>query len=416
MRSWAALVTVALTAGCAARPAPPPSAADPPPPPRIVVAQAAVVAPALVLSGIVAPLRSVTLSAETNAPATSVYAKEGDVVRRGQVLAELDTSELRASYAAAQRSASEADARAAQSSYQARLAIVQGVEAWRTAQDGVAQAGSKLRQDRLTYERNRALVANGYVPQAQVDESQALVVQDLAALRSAAAALRQARETVGVNGDVTRGLQASTVDASRAAASSAHSQAEQIAAQISKTTIRAPFDAIVVARDLDVGEYPGSRALFTLQASDEVYAMLSATAPQVSRVRPGMHVRVDTPHGAASADGVVEAVLPQTAPGSTSFTVKARIPNAGARFASGMVVDGTVQLAHSTGVAIPASAFVDAAHTSVAVVRGGHATVVPVRVLGTRGAQSVVAGIASGTRLLADGATVATTGQAIAGN
>jgi RND family efflux transporter MFP subunit len=259
-------------------------------------------------------------------------------------------------------------------------------------------------------------VANGYVPQAQVDDSRALVVQDLAALRSAVAALRQARETVGVNGDVTRGLQASTVSASRAAASSAHAQATQIAAQIAKTTIRAPFDAIVVQRDLDVGEYPGSRAIFTLQDSNEVYAMLTATTSQVSRVRVGMPVHVDAPRGGPSANGLVEAVLPQTAPGSTSFMVKARVSNAAQRFTSGMVVDASVRLARSTGVTIPATAFVDAARTRVAVVRDGHAAIVPVRVLGTRAAQPVVAGIASGTRVLADGATIVVSGQAIAGN
>ena len=357
-----------------------------------------------------------TLSAATNTPAIGVYAKEGDVVHRGQVLAELDTSELRASYAAAERSAADADARSTQTSYQARLAIVQGVEAWRTAQDGVVQAASKLRNDRRTYERNRTLVASGYVPQSQVDDARALVVADLAALRSATASLRQARETVGVNGDLTRGLQASTVSSSRAAAASAHAQATQIAAQIAKTTIRAPFDAIVVGRDLDVGEYPGNRSLFTLQADDEVYAMLTATAAQIAGIRPGTSVHVTTPKNAVSGDGVVEAVLPQTSPGSTSFTVKTRIRNPGRRFVSGMVVDGSVQLARSSGVTIPPTAFVDAAHTRVALVHNGRTQIVPVRVLGTRGTHPVVSGIASGTRVLVDGGTIATTGQPIAGN
>lgn len=346
MRIPVALLLVCCAAGCARGKAP--TAPEPVVAPSSPVRTAAARAPAaehpiLRLPGLIAPSRNVTISSALSEPVVVVHVKEGDVVRRGQVLAQLDIADLQANLDGARRSAAEADLRAAQQGYQSQLAIVQGIGAWRTAQDGVAQAAAKLRVDRRTNERNQQLFKSGDIPAQQLDESRSLVATDAAMLRSALIALQQARETVGVNGDATRGMQQTALAASRAAASSAHAQATQIAAQLGKATIRAPIDGIVVDRNIEVGEYPGNRTLFTIQDTAKVYAMLSATASQLTGVRPGLPARIVAARTGPANAGVVEAVLGQPTPGATTFTVKVLVPNPSGVLLSGMPVTGILQ-------------------------------------------------------------------------
>ncbi|HYZ15234.1 MAG TPA: efflux RND transporter periplasmic adaptor subunit [Candidatus Acidoferrum sp.] len=394
------------------------SAADskpaPPPPPATSVARSTVVQPEVRLPGLIAPSRNVTISSALTEPALTVRVKEGDVVHRGEILAQLDTTDQRANLAGAERSAAEADLRTSQQSYQSRLAIVQGVGAWRTAQDDFVTAAGKLKLDHQTLVRDQTLAASGFIPQSQLDQARSTVVADLAALRSAKEALRQARATVGINGDVTSGLQKTSVSASHAAAQAAHAQATQIAAQIEKATIRSPIDGVVVDRNFEVGEYPGTRSLFTLQDTSKVYAVLNATSSQLAGIRPGAAARIAASRSAPGGSGVVEAVLGQPNPGATTFTVKVLVPNPQGTLRSGMPVIGSVRLAPIAGTAIPTAAFVDAAHTRVAVSRGGVARLVPVRELSSANGEAIVTGIRAGERVVTNGASIAGDGQRIA--
>src|SRR5271157_4032427 len=60
------------------------------------VAQQASVKPTLVIAGIIAPLQNVAISSTLAEPADTVTVNEGDSVRAGQVVAVLDTADLRA--------------------------------------------------------------------------------------------------------------------------------------------------------------------------------------------------------------------------------------------------------------------------------------------------------------------------------
>lgn len=301
------------------------------------------------LPGFVAPVSNVVISTTVAEPATKIYVEEGDVVRRGQVLAQLETTDLDGNLQAAQRSAGEADAKVAQSAYQGRLAIAQGVDAVAAAQDAVAQALAKLAVDRRNLDRDRALTASGDLPQQTTEAQLQLVVNDLAAVRSARSSLQSARTTVAVNGNDRSGLQASSVGGARAAAAAARAQISIADAQLSKATIRSPIDGVVVNRNLNPGEYPGNRAIFTLQDLSSVYALLNASTSQTFAVRPGMPVAITIDRGGpAIAHGVVVAVLGQSVPGSTNFAIKVRVANPSRRLQSGMLVTGIVHVPLTT--------------------------------------------------------------------
>ena len=373
--------------------------------------------PAIALSGIIAPLENVAISNSLNEPALAVDVNSGDSVRAGAVLAQLDTSDLQANLVAAQRTVAQDQARAVQTRFQGQMSVGQGGDQLRSAGAAVDQARQKFALDQLNLTRDRRLVAQGYIAQQTVDQQATTVAGDQAAVQSALAALQTAQTTVNLNGNasVSSGLQGANYAAALAAVASARAQAAQIAVQIAKGTIVAPLSGVVVNRNINPGEYPGTRTIFTLQQIDNVYANFSAGSAQVFNIREGSTVQLrGTEIGANTYPGRVTAVLNQVNPGSTNFTVQVRVPNPAHRLHPGMVVSGTVRLPSARGVAIPVTAFLDDTHSSVMTVENGVAKTAHVKEKVSDNTHSIVIGLQPGETLIANGQVGIMDGQRVA--
>ncbi|MBV8081608.1 MAG: efflux RND transporter periplasmic adaptor subunit [Candidatus Eremiobacteraeota bacterium] len=373
------------------------------PVPVVSAAAAAVrtVHPSAQLSGVVAPLQNVAITSDLQEPAASVPVNEGDVVRAGQVLVALSTADLQAQLEAAQRSASEADAKVAQTRYQAQYSISSGNDQVRNAQAALDLAES-------TMQRDKQLAAQGYISQQQVDQQQTAVTQ-------AQAALSTAIENQRANGDQHQGMQQANIDAAIAAAASAHAQADSISAQIAKATIVAPVDGVVVNRNINPGEYPGTRQIFTLQEVSSLYAALSAYGSQISGINPSDAVSISSPSVPGKHfEGKVVAVLSPTAPTAAGFVVKIIIPNPQRTLLPGMTVSAQVRKRPVTGVSIPAGAFVDDTHTTILTIdadKKAHLT--KVTELARDANYSVVTGIAQGALVVSNGTLAVADGQQV---
>ncbi len=380
-----------------------PRKADPRPAPvHAVAARVGRISPALTLSGFIAPLQNVAISSALQEPADAVYVREGDSVSAGQTLAVLDTADLRANYASAERTAAEAQAKVAQARDQGTLNIQQGRGDLASAQSQLAQAQQKASLSRVTLSRDRQLYAQGFLARQVLDNDTTQYQSDEQAVASARAAVETAAVTVGVNGNDSRGLQQDNLRSAQASAASAQAQAQQIAVQISKATIVSPVDGVVVNRNINVGQYPGSAQIFTVQQVGTVYAMLNASGDQLFLVHPGAAAQVSLPNVPTKRmPGVVEAVLGQAEPGTTNFVVKVRLANPGRILQSGMVVTARIALGAVTGVMIPTSAFVDATHDAVRTVgRNGTITVATVRDVAEQGSYSIVEGLNPNARVV----------------
>ena len=132
-----------------------------------------------------------------------------------------------------------------------------------------------------------------------------------------------------VNGSYQQGLQAANVASAQADAASAHAQADQIQAQIDKALIVSPVDGVVVNRNLNPGEYPGSRTIFTVQQLDPVYAELNASSEDVFRIRRGAAVDHRRRRQRGLYRGRITPSSVRSQPGSTNFTVEAILANPG---------------------------------------------------------------------------------------
>jgi HlyD family secretion protein len=396
------LIAATALAGCgprqsvASRPAPP---ATP-----TVVAQQGTVQPAEVLPGTIAPFQNVAISNTLAEPASAVLVQEGQAVQRGEVLAVLATDDLRANLEALRKAYVQAQTHVAQMRYQGNLAILQGGDQVQSARAALQQAQATLAQAQADYARDKDLFNQGAIAQQTLQQQATVVTTDAKAVQSAEGTLASAIANQQVNGTTQSGLQAANIANAIAAAQSAEAQADQVRAQIAKATIISPVDGIVVNRNLNPGEYPGTRTLFILQHIAIVYAMLNAASGQTLRIPLGAAVQVSGQTlGTRTFQGRVVAVLDQVMPGSTNFTVKVEIPNPDHVLRSGMAVLGKITLPPVSGVAIPATAFVDDSRTSVVAMRAGRPQVVPVRQIATDGTTSIVSGLAPGERIIPNG-------------
>jgi multidrug efflux pump subunit AcrA (membrane-fusion protein) len=375
------LAAAVLATGCSGRSGRTRASASPNPVPTATAAITTVRATSTI-SGFIAPLLNVAITSALSEPTDVVNVNEGDRIHPGEVLAVLDTADLRAQLAQAQatvvadqRTAESDDAKVAESRYTATLNIGQGGNTVLSARAAVAQAQQNLVNDQVNLTRDQQLLASGYIAQQVLDQQRTQVLNDQAAVRNAQAQLGSAIINENVNGTTNRGLQAATVDAAVADARAAHAavaQAQatvlQYQAQISRATIVSPIDGVVVNRNLNPGEYPGSRTIFTLQRLDHVYAMLNASSSDTFAIPVGAPVSlVVAGTNSQTYRGDVVAVLGQVTPGSTNFTVKVLVTNADGRLQSGLPVTAAASLPPVHGVGIPTTAFLDDTHTTVMV-------------------------------------------------
>jgi len=385
------------------------------------------------ISGIIAPLQNVAISSSLVEPTDAVYVNEGDQVHAGETIALLDTADLRAQLAQAaatvdtdQKTAISDDAKVAQARYTATLNIGTGVDQVKSAKAALAQAQTTLTNDTLNLQRDKQLGTSGYIAQQTIDQQQTQVNVDQAAIRTAEANLQTAVTNQQVNGNTASGLQQATIASAIADANAAHAVVEQARAQvqqyqtsINKATIVSPVNGVIVNRNLNPGEYPGSRTIFTIQELDNVYAELNASSVDTFAIPVGAPVKLSVAGaGSRSYTGKVVAVLGQVAPGTTNFTVKVLVANADGKLQAGLPVTAVTALPAVTGVGIPTAAFLDDAHTSIMIASDELvdtvAKTVQVKELASDGTTSIVSGIKAGQQVVANGQLGVTDGQSLA--
>ncbi|MBV8490209.1 MAG: efflux RND transporter periplasmic adaptor subunit [Candidatus Eremiobacteraeota bacterium] len=402
MKRLTFLCALAALAGCSQ---PQPKAA----PPSVATSPATVrsIQPHQRLAGIVAPYENVAIQSTLVEPADSVNVQEGEAVHAGEVLATLDTADLQAQLAADNATANSNQANTAHAVYAGSLSIAQGVDAVQSAQAGLNQANANLTRDRAQLQRDQNLFSQGYVAQATVQQDQATVRGDESALNTAQSNLSAAKSTVAANGSLSSGgLQKSAVQQSQAQEQVAAAQADQVRVQIDKARLVSPIDGVIVNRNLNPGEYPGTRQLFTIQQVDPVYAVLHGSGAQVAQIQTGAPARITAADlgPRAAYTGRVVGVLNQINPGSTDFQVKVVLANPQRKLRPGMAVLGDVPLPSVRGVTVPQTAFIDDNDNSVMTVGDGNVIkTVHVTEVASDGTTAVVAGLPAGTRVVNNG-------------
>ncbi|MBI4522266.1 MAG: efflux RND transporter periplasmic adaptor subunit [Deltaproteobacteria bacterium] len=237
--------------------------------------------------GTVKARRSAPLSSRVVGTILTVAVREGDRVRKGQRLVEIDSRDLRAGLDEAEASIEEME--------------------WtlKAAESAVAAAEGQKDLALATFKRYESLIARGSVTPQEYDEAKARYeVADAEAVRA--------------------GRSLSALKAKREQAQAKLSHARTV---LDYTNIVAPFDGLVTAKTAEVGMLasPGT-ALLTIEETGRYCLEAEIGESRLAYARIGTSVRVSIAALGREFSGTVAEITPAADPQSRTFTLKIDLP------------------------------------------------------------------------------------------
>jgi membrane fusion protein, multidrug efflux system len=243
------------------------------------------------------------LSSKIMGMVTSLRAHEGDRVRAGQILIEIDDRD-----AGAQLQKAGAGLRQAQ---EGMAEVEQAINAAKSAQSA-AEANKRLADS--TYARYQALLERKSASPQEFDEAQAKQEMAEAEARRAADTLRML---------AARKQQAlAQIDQARAEVANAQ-------VQVSYARIASPISGVVVAKHTEVGSTatPGA-PLLTIEDGSRYRLEVAVEESQLGKIEMGQQARMRIDAlGADDLEGGVSEITPAVDPMSRSYTVKIDLPS-----------------------------------------------------------------------------------------
>jgi multidrug efflux pump subunit AcrA (membrane-fusion protein) len=227
-----------------------------------------------------------------------------------------------------------------------------------------------------TLRRDQMLLKQGYVSQQAVDQQQAATAAADSALRAA--------EVQATNSSLSGPSSSAQADLrnAKAAVNSAAAASALIQAQIAQTNVRAPFDGVIVFRNVDPGSLaaPGT-TLMDVDQLDHVYVDAGISGDQLKYVHKGTAVTVTVSSvPGRSWRGNVEYFDPSAEPGTVTYLAKIVLSNPDSALRGGMVAQAAIVQASKTDALLAPTASVYQTDTGYAmfIIADGKAAVVPV--------------------------------------
>jgi HlyD family secretion protein len=232
-------------------------------------------------AGAVRPVKTVNISPKTPGRLARLLVEQGDRVVKGQVIAEMDRSDLEGRLQEVEGTIAQAKAR-----------LDRLKEGTRTEQVGQAQArleslnvGLSLSQSR--YKRNQGLFETGAISQDSLDAARVAYEQAQAQVRESAKNLEELK----------RGPRRQEISEAQAQVQQAQGQRTVIQSQLNDTSLRAPFAGVVTQR------YATEGAIVTPTTTASTTA--SATSSSIVTLAGPLEVLADVP------EAEIGAVIPE---------------------------------------------------------------------------------------------------------
>ena len=319
------------------------------------------------LTGSVSAIDPLTIGSQANGlQIVSVPVEEGTFVRRGQVLATLDSSVLRAQLEAARARLLGSQASSQKAVQPNRPQEITGFnQAVKQAQADVANRQALLAQAQATLlnatdtaNRYRTLFAQGAVSQQDLENqviasrtAAAAVAAAQASLTASQRAVEQAqqREQMALSG----GRREDIIVAQATAAENA-ATVHQLETQIAQTIIRAPDDGLVTKRDAHIGDITTvGKSLFEMVRKGQLEVRAQISERDLPKIRAGNTATVTS--GSFNATGVVWQISPTVDPSTRLGIARISIPMQSG-FKPGMFANASVLAAVQPALMVPDSA------------------------------------------------------------
>jgi multidrug resistance efflux pump len=309
----------------------------------------------LTLTGIVTT-NDVVVSPQIGGQIRQLLVKEGDVVKRDQLLAVITPDELRADSAYYQHSAEGLGSQVRESEaalrYQERQTTDQISQAEATlasAQAQQAAAVADLENARLLFERTRDLSQKGVEPVQQLDQTRTAfdaakarldsLQKQVDAQRSALALARSNAEQVA--------MRQSQLKANQSQQAAANAQRTKADVRLTYTELHAPIDGVVDVLPVRMGEVVNTaQPIVTLINPDDLWVRADVEETYIDGVRLGDTLTVRLPSGeeregkvfyrGVDAAFATQRDVSRTKRDIKTFEVRLRVDNRDRRLAVGM--------------------------------------------------------------------------------
>ena len=353
------------------------------------------------VTGTVTAFYNVTLSPKIAGRITAVAAREGDRVRAGQVMIQLDRSDAQANCYQAQAGLEAAQAQLSRSKTSASVTVVQSDAAISqakaalaaaeanyekvkngarnqeriVAENSVASAKASLSNAQANLRRYKKLAEQGMVAQAEYDAAQTQcdvaqaqynsAAQNLSLVeegarnedvRAAATQVTQAREGLrtAVANSAQNSLRREDIRSAAAGISQSKAQIALAQEQLHSTAITSPLNGMVSKRMAEIGQManPGAPLMEVVNA-DTVYFKADVSETVLAKLRAGQTVKVQVdayPHD--TFIGRIEQIYPAASPASREFGVRISIPNPEAKLRPGMFARGLIVTSSHRGATL----------------------------------------------------------------
>lgn len=233
----------------------------------------------LSLTGKIEAQHTVTVAASTEGRLSSVLAEVGQEVFEGQVLAQINNTELQTDQANAASDAGQAQARLSTleaSLLQARL------DSDRTAADASRTRGEADRLLKI-YERQQLLVHEGATPRLVFEKAEREYKAALAEADSLVEVAKQAPDRVATL--------TAEIDGARRQVEAKNSELERVKAEMAASEVRSPVTGVVVARRGEPGEEVDGERKDLFQIATDLSQMKIVVEPKAAdlgRIHPGL--------------------------------------------------------------------------------------------------------------------------------
>jgi multidrug efflux pump subunit AcrA (membrane-fusion protein) len=263
------------------------------------------------------PLQQAAIVPKISAPVKKFYVDRGSHVTAGQLLAELENSDLAGATEESKAAYDQADANFQTVSKATVPEEAQKAEVdVRTAKDVVDQA-QKL------YENRQALLKEGAISQKDVNDAQL--------------AFFQARNQYQIAQKHVETLQSEqTVKGAAAQRDAAKAHLAGAEAQLSYSRITSPISGVVTDRPIYNGETASNSApMITIMDLSQLVARAHVSQEEAAQLKVGQNASLVVPDGGAPLPGRVTVISPAVDPANTTVEVWIQAANTGARLKAG---------------------------------------------------------------------------------
>lgn len=299
-------------------------------------------------SGSLNPYEEVKINPKKSGTISRIFVKEGDIVKKGQVVVEFDKIDAEISVKLAK-----ANLEFAKSNLNVLLAGTRE-EKIQEAKAIVSKAEADVENANKDLERMKRLYSSGAVPQKTLDAVQTQV-------KVAEANLKAVKEQLTM---AVKGPTQEDIDVAKARVKQAEVGLEQAEQNLKDMIITSPINGVVVSKIRSEGEFATHQPItdiLHLTDISRVKVDIEVIEKEIAKIKLGKEalIEVDSFPGILFK-GKVSTIIPSANPLNRTFNVKIEIPNPDLKLKPGMFVRArTVDESRGKALIIPAYAMLD---------------------------------------------------------